>query len=168
MNTFPRMHVSLYVKDIERTVNFYSTFFGQEPTKVKDDYAKYTLENPSLVISFVQNEERVKSNFGHLGFQVETEEELASRLMTAKNNMMEILEEIGTNCCYAQQDKFWVADPDGHQWEVYYFHKDSEFNDPKYSSEDNSACCTAPVDKQKLSLKDLQNESCCEPGSGCC
>jgi hypothetical protein len=50
-------------------------------------------------------------------------------------------EEIGTSCCYARQDKFWVNDPDGVQWEVYYFHQDTEFNDPHYESTEASACC---------------------------
>ena len=74
-NQFPRMHVSLYVSDIQRSVGFYTKLFGQEPTKVKPKYAKFTLESPSLIISFVENKERVQQNFGHLGFQVETIEE---------------------------------------------------------------------------------------------
>ena len=74
------MHVSLYVSDIAKSVAFYTQFFGQEPAKVKPNYAKYVLENPSLIISFVENKERVQSNFGHLGFQVETPEDLNIKL----------------------------------------------------------------------------------------
>src|ERR1051326_8640675 len=119
---FPRMHVSLYVSDIAKSVEFYSQFFGQEPAKVKPDYAKYILEKPSLIISFVENKERVQCNFGHLGFQVETPAELEERLTLVKRKNLVTKEELGTNCCYAKQDKFWVNDPDGVQWEVYYFH----------------------------------------------
>src|SRR5437868_4064878 len=54
-NQFPRMHVSLYVTDIAASVQFYNSFFGQSPVKVKSDYAKYILDKPSLIISFVQN-----------------------------------------------------------------------------------------------------------------
>src|SRR6185312_14794909 len=151
MNTpnFPRMHVSLYVSDIQKTIDFYSNFFGTAPAKVKSDYAKYILESPSLIISFVQNKERVQENFGHLGFQVETIEELNKRLWDAKMKNLVAKEEVGTNCCYAKQDKFWVNDPDGVQWEVYYFHADAEFNDPHYSTEEAQACCT-PGEKQKV------------------
>ena len=163
MRTFPRMHVSLYVSDINKTVDFYKTFFGQEPSKVKSKYAKFMLDVPSLVISFVENIEKVHANFGHLGFQVETEQELASQLLKAKQNKMTIIEEIGTSCCYAMQDKFWVADPDGHQWEVYYFHEDSEFNDPKYANESTSSCCTPENQKEVF-----EQASICTPGSGCC
>ncbi|MBT8196291.1 MAG: glyoxalase/bleomycin resistance/dioxygenase family protein [Bacteroidia bacterium] len=160
-NTFPKMHVSLYVSDIAKTKEFYTKFFGQEADKTKNDYCKFILDSPALIISFVQNKERVKENFGHLGFQVETKEELKSRMSTAEElNMVSLVEE-GTACCYAEQDKFWVSDPDGIQWEVYYFHKDVAFNDPKYASQDSTACCAEPVELQKEEAK-------CAPNSGCC
>jgi hypothetical protein len=84
----------------------------------------------------------VQSNFGHLGFQVETLEELNSKLSEARKLNLVAKEEIGTNCCYAIQDKFWVNDPDNIQWEVYYFYKDAEFNDPHYEKDEATACCT--------------------------
>lgn len=139
---FPRMHVSLYVSDITKSVEFYTQFFGQGPAKVKPKYAKYVLEKPSLIISFVENKDRVESNFGHLGFQVETPEELSIKRNDAKAKNLISREEFGTNCCYAKQDKFWANDPDGVQWEVYYFHADAEFNDPHYEMKEASACCT--------------------------
>lgn len=140
-NNFPRMHVSLYVRDLAQTTSFYTSFFGTEPVKVKPMYAKYVLESPSLIISFVENKERAQPHFGHLGFQVETVEELNKRLWEAKMKNLVSREEVGTNCCYAKQDKFWVSDPDGTQWEVYYFHQDAEFNDPHYEMSKASACC---------------------------
>ncbi len=139
---FPRMHVSLYVSDINKSVDFYSNFFGQSAIKVKPTYAKFVLETPSLIISFVENKERVQSNFGHLGFQVETIEDLNIKLWEAKKKNLVTKEETGTSCCYAKQDKFWVTDPDGIQWEVYYFHADAEFNDPHYEKNDATSCCT--------------------------
>ena len=108
------MHVSLYVSDVNKTVEFYNSFFGMEPDKVKKDYAKYILDEPSLIISFVQNDERVKPNFGHLGIQVKSENELQNRLKSMQLKNVKVKEEIGTNCCYATQDKFWVSDPDCH------------------------------------------------------
>ncbi|MCX2741796.1 ArsI/CadI family heavy metal resistance metalloenzyme [Pontibacter anaerobius] len=172
---FPRMHVSLYVSDISKTTEFYTSFFGQEPAKVKPNYAKYILDTPSLIISFVENPERVQQNFGHLGFQVETQQELEQRLEVAKAHSLVSKEEIGTACCYAVQDKFWVEDPDGVQWEVYYFHEDAEFNDPHYESTDASACCMPPAkeEKPKVQLTDISFISdfegeACTPGGGCC
>lgn len=166
------MHVSLYVSDINKTIAFYTELFEQEPSKVKPGYAKFMLENPALVISFVENPSRVNPNFGHLGFQVATKEEVLTKLQSLKPKGMVSKEEMGTACCYAVQDKFWANDPDGHQWEVYYFHADSEFNDPKYADEASEACCIAPVDqaseKKKIALAELNKEACCEPNSGCC
>ena len=48
-------------------------------------------------------------------------------------------EERDTNCCYVQQDTFLGNDPDGVGWEVYYFHADAEFNDPRYQAEYDAA-----------------------------
>ena len=153
---FPRMHVSLYVTDIQKTTEFYSAFFGVAPAKERPKYAKFVLESPSLIISFVENPERVQPNFGHLGFQVETLEDLNIKLWQAKKQKLAIREEIGTNCCYAKQDKFWVNDPDGVQWEVYYFHEDAEFNDPHYELMEASACCM-PAEKHRVGLVSLTN-----------
>lgn len=150
-SVFPRMHVSLYVSDLTKTVDFYNAFFGMEPAKVKPHYAKYILDSPSLIISFVENPERVKQNFGHLGFQVETPEDLQIKLWEARKRNLVSREEIGTNCCYARQDKFWVSDPDQVQWEVYYFHADAEFNDPHYELSKPAACCM-PASAQKESI----------------
>ena len=167
--SFPRMHVSLYVSYLAASVHFYTTFFGQPANKVKPGYAKYILDKPSLIISFIENSDRVQSNFGHLGFQVETFEEMSNLLEKARAQGIVSKEEIGTSCCYAIQDKFWATDPDGVQWEVYYFHEDAEFNDPHYALEDAAACCMPPVSqKEKISLSDLTTVNTCAPGSGCC
>ncbi|UOG73810.1 VOC family protein [Hymenobacter tibetensis] len=188
---FPRMHVSLYVSDLTATVNFYTAFFGQPAAKIRRGYAKYVLDKPSLIISFVENPERVASNFGHLGFQVETVEEMEQRLAVAHKFGLVAREEMGTSCCYAKQDKFWVNDPDGVEWEVYYFHADAEFNDPRYQQEydqadaSNTQCCIAPTAKaQPATLNVLDTApmafpltaatpviapaTACAPGGGCC
>jgi len=163
----PRMHVSLYVRDLASTVNFYNTFFGQPAYKVKKGYAKYELSNPGLIISFIENSERVQSNFGHLGIQVESKEAMEIKREVARTQGIVSLEESGVSCCYAVQDKFWATDPDGIQWEVYYFHEDSEFNDPKYIGQEENACCSPVEEKQKVNLAEINNESC-SPDSGCC
>jgi catechol 2,3-dioxygenase-like lactoylglutathione lyase family enzyme len=142
---FPRMHVSLYVSNLQNSINFYTAFFGQQPSKVKPGYAKYELAQPSLIISFAEHKDRVQSNFGHLGFQVDSLTALQEKLTIAREKNLVAKEEIGTNCCYAQQDKFWANDPDGVQWEVYYFHADAEFNDPHYAMEETGTCCIAPA-----------------------
>ena len=164
------MHASFYVKDLEATIGFYNQFFGQQPEKVKAGYVKYLLESPALVISFIENPQRVQSHFGHLGFQVATKAEMEERLAISKSLGMVDREEMGTSCCYAVQDKFWAVDPDGIQWEVYYFHEDAEFNDPRYESQEASACCGLPPEKPKVRLSEVIKKEAvvCEPGGGCC
>lgn len=151
------MHVSLYVSDLAQSIRFYTAFFGQGPEKVKEGYAKYVLQYPSLIISFVENPALVQPRFGHLGFQVQHKEEMEQRLEKAKSLGLVSKEETGTACCYAIQDKFWAADPDGHQWEVYYFHRDVEFNDPHFASSQASNCCIPPSlpEKKKIRLSEL-------------
>ena len=178
---FPRMHVSLYVSDLAATVNFYTAFFGQPAAKIRRGYAKYVLDQPSLIISFVENAARVASNFGHLGFQVETVQQLTERLAAARRAGLVQREEMGTNCCYAKQDKFWVNDPDGVEWEVYYFHADAEFNDPRYQAEYEQAgatsqCCVASAAQASPAPTKLPAPMplalaagpACPPGGGCC
>jgi catechol 2,3-dioxygenase-like lactoylglutathione lyase family enzyme len=131
-SSFPRMHVSLFSSDLQKTTDFYTTFFGQQPEKVMPGYAKYILNDPSLIISFAESPEKVQQRFGHLGFQVATLDELKSKKEEMEKAGLKTVVEFGTKCCYALQDKFWVADPDGHQWEVYYFHEDVVYNDPHY------------------------------------
>lgn len=158
MNTnYPKMHVSLYVKNLEETIKFYSTFFGQEPSKVENKYTKYILDEPALIISFIENPSKVQAFFGHLGFQVESKEELAKKLAIAKKYDLVSLEEEEVSCCYAIQDKFWVQDPNGVAWEVYYFHKDVKFNDPHYKMETESSCCS----NETSSTAEITKGACC-------
>lgn len=164
--SFPRMHVSLYVSDLNKSIEFYSKFFKVGPSKIKLGYAKFELENPGLIISFIENSERVQSNFGHLGFQVGTLEELESLKAEAELYDLISKSETGTTCCFARQDKFWATDPDGVQWEVYYFYHDTEFNDPHFESDEVENCC-APG-QEKTSENHYVEKECCSPETNCC
>src|SRR6266567_1274305 len=42
-----------------------------------------------------------------------------------------VVEEMGVDCCHANQDKFWVKDPDGVEWEVYHLNYDLEGSEPQ-------------------------------------
>ena len=56
-----RFHVNIAVKDIDRSIEFYRTLFGTEPDVVKDDYAKWMLEDPRV------DAERFDELIGSLG-----------------------------------------------------------------------------------------------------
>jgi hypothetical protein len=55
---------------------------------------------------------------------------------------------MGTDCCHANQDKFWVRDPDGTEWEIYHLNYDLE-DAPGAAT---TTCC-APVAASLVQLK---------------
>ena len=114
-----RLHVSLSVKSVAAAADFYEALLGTPPTKRKDDYAKFELRDPDLVLSLVP-ESCCGNGLGldHFGIRLED--------ATQMNAAAKALEDRGltgkreqVNCCYADQDKLWVTDPDGNAWEVY-------------------------------------------------
>ena len=115
-----RLHISLGVSDISRSVAFYRVFFGTDPVKVRSDYAKFELIEPPLNIALTHFGEPSKGGpVNHLGVQVKS----SDAVVEAKERFLEagfsVEEEVATACCYAVQTKVWVADPDGNRWEVY-------------------------------------------------
>ena len=143
METF-KFHIGLNVSDIEKTTAFYKKLFGQEPVKEETGYSKFELENPGLVISFIESDNQSPS-FGHLGIRVNSEEELAQKKSEVEKLLKIELEEKNTSCCYAVQNKFWVKDPDGYEWEVYHFLKDDNQMGGRQSKSENkkelAGCC---------------------------
>jgi hypothetical protein len=96
------------------------------------------LDNPGLVISFIQKPEAVRADFGHLGFRVESNESLEAKKSELSQLLAISLVEENTACCYATQNKFWISDPDGYEWEVYHFLDDVQQNEKKHAS---APCC---------------------------
>ncbi len=138
-----RMHVAVNCHDLEKSLGFYRNFFGAEPVKVKDNYAKFELDDPLLHFSLNVRAFESKGVLNHLGFQVNnTEEVLAMGERLRRANLLTI-DEINTTCCYAVQDKVWVYDPDGNAWEIFYTKEDSEFESAGEPM-DLSLCCVAP------------------------
>lgn len=145
-----RFHIHVGVKDLNHSIQFYSTLFGQQPTKLKDDYAKWMLEDPRInfAISTRSNEEGVN----HLGIQVEGNSELAELTTRLKNADLGIYGEGATTCCYAESNKAWVKDPSGIAWETYQTMGDVEVYSEKPKEALANACC---------SPKTTNAESCC-------
>jgi len=115
-----KMHLSLNVSDLGRSVTFYQAFFGAEPHKLRPGYANFDLQEPPL--KFAMNESPAKPGHGpldHLGFQVSTVEEVYAARDRLQQAGLATFDELDTTCCYAKQDKIWVHDPDGNEWEVY-------------------------------------------------
>lgn len=115
-----KTHVALNVNDIEESVKFYQAMFGVAPAKLKPGYAKFDIDAPSLnlTLNYV-GEVKERGALNHLGIEVNSTQavlEAKERLSAAG---LATLDEMGTDCCYALQDKIWVSDPNGYRWEVF-------------------------------------------------
>ncbi len=157
-----RMHIHIGVENLDQGVQFYSAIFGEEPAKVKDDYAKWMLENPRINFAI-----STKANAGldHLGLQVDTESELGEMRERLKSADLAVVDEGETVCCYARSDKSWVEDPAGIAWEAYKTMEDVQFFSGKARAGEQ-ACC-APASEEPSAGQDLS----CGPVSkstGCC
>ena len=117
-----RLHVHVGVADLGATVSFYSTLFGAAPTVLKDDYAKWMLDDPR--VNFAVSSGHAAKGIEHLGIQAESGEELREVYGRLKAASGPVLEEGRTTCCYARSEKSWIADPNGIVWEA--FHTDGE------------------------------------------
>ena len=113
-----RLHVHVGVEDLDRSIGFYSTLFGAEPSVVKSDYAKWMLEDPRVNFAISSGQHAAKG-IEHLGIQVESSDELAEVYGRLKAADRPVLEEGATTCCYAKSEKSWIADPDGVVWEAF-------------------------------------------------
>jgi len=115
-----KMHVSLRVADLNRSLAFYEAFFGVPPHKVRPDYANFDLTEPPLKIALVEAAVAPGSgSLDHLGFQMASAAEVLAARERLQAAGLATFDETDTTCCYAKQDKIWAHDPDGNEWEVY-------------------------------------------------
>lgn len=131
-----RFHIHVGVKNIEESVKFYTTLFGQKPAKLKIDYAKWMLEDPRL--NFAISTRAEAKGVDHVGIQVDEGTELEEITMRLKNADLKIFDQGETTCCYSTSNKTWVKDPSGLAWEAYQNMADADVYKPK---QEKSACC---------------------------
>src|SRR5688572_24631846 len=113
-----RLHVHVAVHDISQSVRFYSALFAAQPSVLKDDYAKWMLDDPR--VNFAISARGAKTGLDHLGIQAENGDELediGARLAQAD---VSATAQKGASCCYAKSDKYWTIDPQGVAWESFH------------------------------------------------
>lgn len=179
-----KAHLALNVRDVERSIEFYRKMFGIEPSKVRTGYAKFDVQNPPLNLTLNQHTFSEQGALSHLGLQVSsTEDVLVVRERWAEAGLI-TRDEMNTNCCYARQDKTWVHDPDGYEWEVFVVLEDNlgETSMCCVTGEaeqagtagavDSSSCATAPVESAGDAAADSCGCAATAPAeaaaSGCC
>ena len=141
-----RLHVHVGVENLDASIGFYSTMFGTGPTVVKDDYAKWMLEDPRVNFA-ISAGNHARQGIEHLGIQAENAEELGEVYGRLKAADGPVLEEGRTTCCYAKSEKSWIADPDGIVWEAFFTdgeattYGDSPPLNQLASNDTGSTCC---------------------------
>ena len=158
-----KAHLALNVKNVEASIDFYKKMLGLEPSKVRTGYAKFDVAHPPLNFTINQVPFGERGALSHLGIQVaSTEDVLAMREQWHERGLL-TRDEMDTNCCYAIQDKTWVRDPDGNEWEVFVVKEDNlpETEMCCVNDEKGNTACAAPE------IAEAQNQananSCCAP-----
>jgi hypothetical protein len=159
-----RFHVHMAVKDLAESIRFYSALFAAGPTVVKEDYAKWMLDDPR--VNFAISNRGHAGGVNHLGFQVDSAEELVSLKNQLRSADAALVEQSAEACCYAKADKYWVTDPGGIAWETFHtLGAVPVYGEDTHLSVEPAACC--------VPVKVAASEPCCLPAetaqkSSCC
>ena len=134
-----KAHLAINVKNVETSIEFYKKMFGIEPSKVRTGYAKFDVQNPPLNFTLNQVPFGERGALSHLGIQVASTEDVLAMREQWQESGLSTYDEMDTNCCYAIQDKTWVNDPDGNEWEVFVVKEDN--------LAETSMCCVTDEEK---------------------
>jgi catechol 2,3-dioxygenase-like lactoylglutathione lyase family enzyme len=132
-----RVQLAINVDDLDESIAFYSALFGTEPAKVRPGYANFAIAEPPLKLVLLENPGEGGS-LNHLGVEVADVDTVDSEQTRLAEHGLATIDERGTTCCYAKQDKFWVQGaPNGERWEVYTVLADSA----TFRAEAPTSCC---------------------------
>ena len=135
-----KAHLALNVRDVLISTEFYRKMLGIEPSKVRSGYVKFDVQNPPLNLTLNEVSFGERGALSHLGIQVGSTEDVTAMRRKWAEAGLTTRDEMQTNCCYALQDKTWVHDPDGNQWEAFVVLEDN--------LQETSACCTTDITRQ--------------------
>ena len=174
-----KVHVSLNVKDIRKSVDFYRKMLGSEPAKyitnagadngdaaetsemphpekAKSGYAKFDIADPPLNLALNEVQFSTGGSLSHLGLQVSSTNDVLNFKEKWIEEGLITVDEMGVDCCYAKQDKTWVRDPDGNEWEAFTVLENLDPAEGKGSCE-----CSEKVSEYVDSVKSKLPVSCC-------
>jgi lactoylglutathione lyase len=142
-----KVHLHMHVSDLSKSREFYEKFLGGDPVKVKQGYVKFLPAWAPVNLALSTGGPSGAGTIDHVGVQVDSVETVMAELTRIKGAGLPVVEEMGVNCCHANQDKFWVKDPDGVEWEVYHLNYDLEGDEAEAESRPSlavigaTACC---------------------------
>lgn len=125
-----RLQLALNVSDLDRSIDFYSRLFGEDPAKIKEGYANWSLAEPPLKLVLFEgrpaDDGDTARDINHLGIEVDSTAEVTEIEARLAASGLETTGVDNTICCFAGKTETWVVDPDGHRWEVYVKTSDHE------------------------------------------
>ncbi len=156
-----RFHVHIAVDDLAANIRFYSSAFGMPPAVVKEDYAKWMLDDPR--VNFAISSRGAKPGLDHLGFQVDSDGELAAMRERIAEAGIAALDQPGASCCYARSDKYWTTDPQGIAWETFHsLHGIPVYGEVgKAEGNPQAASCCAPQPMNVVKRAAAKPGACC-------
>jgi catechol 2,3-dioxygenase-like lactoylglutathione lyase family enzyme len=113
-----RFHVHVAVDNLQENIRFYSSIFGAQPTVLKEEYAKWMIDDPR--VNFAISTRGRNPGVDHLGIQAESNPELKDLRVGIVAAQAPILEQKDASCCYVKSDKYWTLDPQGIPWETFH------------------------------------------------
>ena len=145
-----RVHLHLHVSDLSKSRAFYEQFLGTAPVKVKPGYVKFLPDWAPVNLALSGGGAAAAGTIDHVGVQVDAVATVMAELARVKASGLPVQEEMGVDCCHANQDKFWATDPDGIEWEFYFLRRDLEPGTLPVivaQADPASTCCT-PGEKE--------------------
>ncbi len=157
-----RIQLALNVDDIDAATAFYAKLFGAEPAKTRPGYANFALTDPPLKLVLLENPGQ-GGTLNHLGVEVEDVDTVDAEQTRLAAAGLASVDERGTTCCYAKQDKFWVEGaPNGERWEIYTVLADSAtFFAQNPDSTDAAPGCCSTNDAATTDEQTPQPAACC-------
>lgn len=150
-----RVQLALNVENLDESISFYAKLFNTQPAKVKPGYANFAIAEPPLKLILMQNPGQGGS-VSHLGVEVADADAVDSEQTRLAGEGFASIDERGTTCCYAKQDKFWVEGaPNGERWEIYTVLADSATFSA--AAAEGATCCGSEVGSESQ-----------PSGAGCC
>ncbi len=145
-----RFHVHVSVGNLQENIRFYSSIFGVRPTVLKEDYAKWMLDDPR--VNFAISTRDHKPGVNHLGIQAESDAELKALRVGIIEAQAPMLEQKDALCCYVKSDKYWTIDPQGIAWETFHtlgsvpvYGEDTRTAQEAKASTKAGACCVPNI-----------------------
>ncbi len=161
MSDYPKIHLSFPVEDLDQSVAFYQRFFGEEPVKTRPGYVKFLPSIAPLNLALYTGRKAAGDATNHYGIEVRDYAAVMRHLERIRETGLEIREEMDCDCCHANQDKFWVKDPDGREWEIYVLNRDLDETEVR----SDEACC--PV-QETADASGISGQAGSSDSQACC